>query len=133
MSLSARSTTALTVALVAAVAVAVLYALSVTKRTVTCTSAMALAGGAQLQGQMIYHIDFERKVMGSSQGDKPITVTGDIVSWEHSGLTPDRASQITEKGRLDRKTGDLQVQRRLVASNGLVDETVTTGRCKGSA
>lgn len=132
MSLSARATTALTVALVTAVGAAVLYAVSATKRTVTCTSAMSLPGGAQLKGQMIFHIDFERKVMGSSQGDKTIAVTGDAVTWEHSDVTPDRASRVTEKGRLDRNTGDLQVQRRLVAPNGFVDETVTTGRCTGA-
>jgi hypothetical protein len=93
---------------------------------------MAVPGGAQLKGQMIFHIDFERKVMGSSRGDKTIAVTSDTVTWEHSDLTPDRASQVTEKGRLDRKTGDLQVQRRLVAPNGLVDETLTTGQCTGA-
>lgn len=132
MQLSSRATTALTLGLVAAASGAVFLAISVSKRMVTCEPAIELPGGGQQQRRMIFYIDFERQLMATTEGDKPIAVSAGEVTWTHSGATPDARSQATETGRIDRETGALTVRRRLVALNGEVTETRTQGNCIGA-
>jgi len=131
VALSGPATTALTVALVAGLGGAAYFAVSQSKRTVTCPSTIEGPGGP-LSAQMIFHIDFERALMSSNDGDRPVTVTSDSVKWTHAKKTPDGRSQVTEVGDINRRTGVFLMQRKLLASNGAVDETQIRGRCSGA-
>jgi hypothetical protein len=128
MQLGARASTVLTLAMVGAVGAAVFWAVSSSKTMVTCEMA---PGGTELRGRAIYYIDFARQVMASTEDDRPVTVSVEAISWNHVGPAPDGHAQVTEAGRIDRRTGALVLQRKLVAANGAVDETTSTGRCSG--
>jgi hypothetical protein len=119
----------LTLAMVATLAAFMWFGFWIQKTPVSCFSTPS-ASYLPVSLQHDFYVDFKRKVIRTSEGNTPFTMTSGVLSWSMQGKPPSGIGRTFTEGEIDLQNNTFRIIYQSEVPGQLPSTIVTSGTCR---